>query len=85
MLDLPFDLNISLVFNVEDLTLYHGTFEPPLSIDIPASDNPPKAPILPQHRDEVEVILDDRLVASTTSITQHFLIKWHDGPTSDAT
>ena len=78
MLDLPSDLNINPVFNVEDLTLYYGTFETPLSTCIPTGDNPPKALILSQHRDDVEVILYDYLVTSGTSIAQHFLIKWCD-------
>ena len=70
---------------MEDWTLYHDTFEPSLSTSIYARDKSPKAPILPQHRDDIKSIVDDYFITSTTSITQYFLFKWHDRLTSDVT
>ena len=64
---------------------YHGTFKPPLSTSVPVGDNPPKVSILSQHKDNVEAILDDRLIMSATSITQYFIVKWHDCPAFDTT
>lgn len=43
--------------------------EPLLSTNILVGDDPPKAPTLPQYNDAIEVILDNRLIMSTTSIT----------------
>lgn len=75
MLDLPSKLNISSVFNVDDLISYHDTFEPPLSTNARTGNNSPKALTLLQYKDIVEVILDDHLIMSATSITRHFLVK----------
>ena len=46
MFNLPSNLNISPIFNVEDLTPHHDTFESPLlSIGVPA-----EVTTLPKHR-----------------------------------
>lgn len=86
ILDLLSDLNISPIFNVEGLTPYYGAFESPsMSNSLPVDANTLQTPTLPQYRDDVEAILDDHLVMFATSVIQHFLIKWHDRSTFDAT
>ena len=73
LIDLPSDLSISPIFNFEDLTLYRDTFAPPTfsasvtgasaisSVSI--SQLPPAKPSVV---DEVEVILEDEIVSTST-------------------
>jgi hypothetical protein len=77
-LELPTDLSISPIFNVEDLTTYTGHSEEEQAAASPAH--------LPSHvppRDQIEAILDDQLVSTRRGGYQKFLIKWKNRPMSD--
>lgn len=60
---------------MDDLISYHDIFEPPLSTNARTGNNFPKTLTLLQYKDILEVILDDHIIMSATSITQHFLVK----------
>uniref|UniRef100_A0A5B7BML6 RNA-directed DNA polymerase n=1 Tax=Davidia involucrata TaxID=16924 RepID=A0A5B7BML6_DAVIN len=95
LIDLPNDMNITRVFNVEDLFPYRGSFEPPMlptgvpsgraassSVPTPVPAIPP-AP--PHSTDRIETILADEFVASCHGGYRRFLLKWQDRPDTDAT
>jgi hypothetical protein len=78
LLELPPDLHISPIFNVEDLTAYEGHLD----------DTVPKSPTihLPAYtkpKEEIEEILDDQLVSTRRGGYQKFLVKWKNRPQSD--
>ncbi|KAF2300109.1 hypothetical protein GH714_009046 [Hevea brasiliensis] len=80
------DMNISPIFNVEDLSPYRGTFEPPtLPSSVSADQLMPKSPSLPQLRDIIDTILDDEFVTSSRGGFHRFLVKWQGCPDFDAT
>ena len=89
LLDLPNDMDISPVFNVEDLLPYRGTFEPstlPSSVSAgEASKGALTMPSLQFSKETVDTILDDEFVTSRDGGFRRFLVKWHDRPNSDAT
>ena len=89
LLDLPNDMDISHVFNVEDLLPYRGTFEPstlPSSVSTgEASKGVPIVPSLQYSKEMVDIILDDEFVTSRDGGFRHLLIKWHGRPDYDAT
>ncbi|KAI9196904.1 hypothetical protein LWI28_027985 [Acer negundo] len=90
LLDLLADLTISSVFNVSDLYPYRGTFEPPvLSSDVytgPSSSSLPCIPpVATNHVDQVEQILDDRLVTSIQGGCRQFLVRWHGRSSAEDT
>jgi len=86
MLDLPDDLGITHIFNVEDLTLYRGTFEPPsLPFSASAGTQVPKLPTFPQSHTDIEVVLDDEFVSSSYDGFRRLLVQWVGRPQSDAT
>ena len=90
ILDFPNDIDhISLVFNVEDLLLYQGTFEShtlPSSVSASgASKGTPAVPSLQYSKEMVDIILDDEFVTSRDDGFRRFLVKWHGHPDSDAT
>ena len=89
LLDLPNDMDISLVFNVEDLLPYQGTFEPstlPFSVSAgEASKCAPTMHSLQFSKETVDTILDDEFVTSRDGGFRRFLVKWHGRPDSDAT
>ena len=89
LLDLPNDMNISPVFNVEDLLPYRGTFEPstlPSSVSVGgASKGAPTMPSLQYSTKMVDIILDYEFVTSREGGFHRFLVKWHSRPDSDAT
>ena len=89
LLDLPNDMDISLVFNIEDLLPYRGTFEPstlPSSVSAgDASKGAPNVPSLQFSKETVDTILDDEFVTSRDGGFRRFLVKWHGRPDSDAT
>ena len=66
ILDLPNDININLVFNIEDLLPYRGTFEPstlPSSVSAgEASKGAPTMPSLQYSKETVDIILDGEFV-----------------------
>ena len=86
LLDLPDDLGISPIFNVEDLTLHRGTFEPPsLPFSPAAGTQVPKLPPFPQSHADIEVVLDDEFVTSSRGGFRLFLVQWFGHPQTDAT
>ena len=89
LLDLPNDMDISPVFNIEDLLPYRGTFEPstlPSSVSAgDASKGAPTVPSLQFSKETVDTILDDEFVTSRDGGFRRFLVKWHGRPDSDAT
>ena len=89
LLNLPNDMDISHVFNVEDLLPYRGTFEPstlPSSMFASeASKGASTMPSLQYSKETVDIILDDEFVTSRDGRFRHFLVKWHGRPDSDTT
>ena len=89
LLDLPNDMNISHVFNVEDLLPYRGPFEPstlPSGVSAgEASKGAPTVPSLHYSKEIVNIILDDEFVTSRDGGFHCFLVKWHGRPDSNAT
>ena len=89
LLDLPNDMDISPVFNIEDLLPYRGTFEPstlPSSVSAgDASKGAPTVPSLQFSKETVDTILDDEFMTSRDGGFRRFLVKWHGRPDSDAT
>jgi hypothetical protein len=78
LLELPLDLHISLIFNVEDLTAYEGNLDDTIpkspTIHLPAYTKP---------KEEIEEILDDQLVSIQRGGYQKFLVKWKNRPQFD--
>ncbi|GAV68724.1 Chromo domain-containing protein, partial [Cephalotus follicularis] len=86
VLDLPDHMNICHVFNVEDLTLYRGTFEPPVLHDGVSAGSAARPPDLPtQPIDQIETILDDQIVTSSDGGFRRFLVNWKGRPQFDDT
>ena len=89
ILDLPNDMDISPVFNVEDLLPYRGTFEPstlPSSMSAGGvSKDAPTKPSLQYFKETVDIILDNEFVTSRDGEFRRFLVKRNGRPDSDAT
>ena len=89
LLDLPNDMDISLVFNVEDLLPYRGTFEPStLPSTMSASEARKCAPTIPSlqySKETVDIIIDNEFLTSRDGGFRRSLVKWHGRPDSDAT
>ena len=89
LLDLPNDMDISHVFNVEDLLSYRGTFEPstlPFSVFAgEASKDALTMPLLQYSKETIDIILDDEFVTSRNGGFRRFLVKWHGRLDYDAT
>jgi hypothetical protein len=77
-IDLPPDLHLSPIFNVEDLTAYSGQLDDPTTDPVPIN-----APISVKPREEIEDILDDQIVFTRRGGYQKFLVKWKNRPLSD--
>ena len=79
LLDLPNDMDISLLFNIEDLLPYQSTFEPstlPSSVFAgEASKSAPIVPLLQYYKEMVDIIFDDEFVTSRYGGFHHFLVK----------
>ncbi|KAF7142018.1 hypothetical protein RHSIM_Rhsim06G0128700 [Rhododendron simsii] len=90
LIELPSNMSISPIFNVEDLFPYRGTFEPPIvhtSVSaerVPTTSVPVPPRFLPLD-DYVEDVLDDETVGSKHGGFQRYLIKGRDRPILDAT
>ena len=89
LLDLPNDMDINHVFNIEDLLSYRGTFEPSnlsssMSTD-EARKGAPTMPLLQYSKETMDIILDDEFVTSRYGGFRRFLVKWHGRHDSDAT
>ena len=85
LLDLPNDMDISPVFNVEDLLPYRGTFEPSSVSTGEASKGASTMPSLQYSKETVDIILDDEFVTSRDCGFRRFLVKCHGHLDSDAT
>ena len=89
LLDLLNDMDISPVFNVEDLLPYRDTFKPStLPSSVSASEDSKGAPTMPslQYSNEtIDTIFDDKFVTSRDGRFHRFLVKWHGRPDSEAT
>ena len=79
LLDLPNDMDISSVFNVEDLLPYRGTFEPstlPFSVSVgETSKCAPTMPSLQFSKETVDTVIDDEFVSSRDDGFRRFLVK----------
>ena len=79
LLDLPNDMDISPIFNVEDLLSYQDTFEPsilPSSVSASeASKGAPTMHLLHYSKETVNIILDDEFVTSRDGGFGRFLVK----------
>ena len=84
LLDLPNDMDISPVFNVEDLLPYRNTFKPstlPSSVSVgEASKVAPTMPSLQYFNKTVDIILDDEFLTFRDGGFRRFLVKWHGRP-----
>ena len=79
VLDLPADMGISNVFNIEDLSLYPGSNEEAAATSIVPFPRPPCPP------DTIEDIVDHQLISTKGGGYQKYLIKWKNRPLSDCT
>ena len=79
LLDLPNDMDIIHVFNVEDLLPYRDTFEPstlPSRVSVgEASKGAPIVPLLQYSKEIVDIILNDEFVTSKDGGFCRFLVK----------
>ncbi|CAL2237612.1 unnamed protein product [Prunus armeniaca] len=94
MLELPPEMGISPIFNIEDLAPYK---EPAASDNTSAENSDPFSisdfssltPLLPRpspkEKDIVEDILDDQIVSTRQGGYHKFLVKWKNRPNSDST
>ena len=88
-LELPSDLGISPTFNVSDLIEYKGPkmipsepFGPdPIFEREPVPECPPT--ILPNKREKIEQILDDKIVTTRNKDYYRYLVRWQGRPESD--
>ena len=89
LLNLPNDMDIRPVFNVDDLLPYRDTFEPStLSSSVSVDETRkcvPTMPSLQYSKETVDITLDDEFVTSRDDGFHRFLVKWHDRPDSNAT
>jgi hypothetical protein len=77
LIDLPSNLTFSPIFNIADLTPFHGPVDgatPTPPVSLPPSIKP---------RDEITKILDDQIVSTRSEGYQKFLVKWKNRPPSD--
>ncbi|KAJ0095419.1 hypothetical protein Patl1_15534 [Pistacia atlantica] len=86
VIELPNDYGISSVFNIEDLTKFHGSEEQkPAATNLPTQQDAiicvPKntAP-----RDEIASILDHQFVTTRRGGYYKFLVQWKNRPSSDS-
>ncbi|XP_010242694.1 PREDICTED: uncharacterized protein LOC104586982 [Nelumbo nucifera] len=75
VLELPSKMGISPIFNVEDLSAYYGHSDCPM---VPL----PKLPLVPP-TNELEDILDEKLISTASGDYQKFLVKWKNLPLSE--
>ena len=79
-LNLPNDMDISPIFNVEDLLPYRGTFEPstlPSSVSAGEGNDKgaPTMPSLQYSKETMDIILDDEFMISRDGGFRLFLVK----------
>ena len=79
LLDLPNDMDISLLFNIEDLLPYQSTFEPSTLPSSVFADEASKSalivPSLQYYKEMVDIIFDDEFVTSRYGGFRRFLVK----------
>ena len=81
LLGLPGHMNMSPVFNREDLLPYRDSFElSALQSNILTGTLVLKAPCFLQQRDEIETIMDDGIVTSSNGGFHCFLVQWKGYP-----
>jgi len=77
VLDLPDNLGISSILNVEDLTFHRGTFKrPSLPFGASPSIQVPKPSTFPQSHIDIEAVLDDEFVSSSRGGS---IASWYNG------
>ena len=82
-IELPSDLGISPIFNVQDLVEFKGTL-PQISLGIQEDIGPAAAPKVTKL--EAEKLLDSRVKKTTGhKVYMEHLIKWKEKPVSKAT
>jgi len=77
-IELPFDLQISHIFNVEDLIAYTPHF-----VDAEVPVPPLNITKGTKPRDEIEAILEDQIVSTCRGGYRKFLVQWKNRPLSD--
>lgn len=80
VLELPSDIGISNLFNVEDLTLYPGHY-----VDEHEDQAVARLPPAPNLKEEIEDVLDGQLVLTRGGGYQKYLVKWKNRPLSECT
>ena len=75
LLNLPNDMDVSYVFNIEDFLPYQNTFKPSSVSSGEGSKGVPTVPSLQYSKEMVDIILDDKFVTSKVGGFCRFLIK----------
>ena len=80
VLDLPNNMGISNVFNVEDLTLYHGYDD-----DESANATIVRLPLAPRLNKKIEDIVNHQDVSTRSGGYEKYLVKWKGHPLLNCT
>ncbi|XP_028803532.1 uncharacterized protein LOC114758633 [Neltuma alba] len=91
LLELPPDMSISSIFNVEDLVPYRGTFKPPplcsddsVSTQTHQALTPPVPRVAPP-AEAIDAVRDEQTVLTPAGPVSRYLVRWKGCPDSDAT
>ena len=86
VIELPADYGISPIFNIEDLTQFHGPKKPvPATSDLTTQqDAVIHVPKNTTPRDEIVLILDHQFVTIRRGGYYKFLVQWKNCPQSDS-